>query len=315
MLDMDPAVFSWFPHGRAIKVHDERRFLAEIAPRFFKVSKFRSFTRQLHLWGFRRISSGVDTDGWWNQYFLRGRPDLICRMVRTKVKGNGKGKRDTVRAPDFYAMPLPDGVVERTSAPAPVGAPSLPDAPKVRVSNSGGASKGEKAAVDCASSLLNIMNYVPMTTDKTATDSRREAEIDAEMNHFFRNESWTSYAPRRVSTATTTTADHHLRNISPYPYDPHSGEQFNNTWESDAWQTNPWQTETRERGLLTTHGSTLVAPSIGDPREIRSAWSEPSRPLEPISLSHSASSNTFGYSLQEEDDEFRAFIGRQIKFP
>merc|ERR1719396_238425 len=96
MLKMDPSVFSWFPHGRAIKVHDERRFLEEIAPLFFKVSKFRSFTRQLHLWGFRRISSGADADGWWNQYFLRGRPDLVGRMVRTKVKGNGKGKKDVV---------------------------------------------------------------------------------------------------------------------------------------------------------------------------------------------------------------------------
>lgn len=105
LLAMNHEVFSWLPHGRAIKVHDERRFLDELAPKFFKISKFRSFTRQLHLWGFRRISFGVDVDGWWNPQFLRGRPDLLSKMVRIKVKGSGKTKRNVVMAPNFYAMP------------------------------------------------------------------------------------------------------------------------------------------------------------------------------------------------------------------
>jgi len=125
MLEIDKAIFSWLPHGRAVKVHDEQCFLRDMAPMFFKVSKFRSFTRQLHLWGFRRISSGVDIDGWWNPHFLRGRPELMSQMVRIKVKGMEKGKKIILRAPDFYAMPSPDSESE-CMVTTPQYAPSLP---------------------------------------------------------------------------------------------------------------------------------------------------------------------------------------------
>ena len=47
-------IISWLPHGRAFKVHNETRFMKVIAPLFFKQCKFRSFSRQLNLWGFKK---------------------------------------------------------------------------------------------------------------------------------------------------------------------------------------------------------------------------------------------------------------------
>lgn len=45
---------SWLPHGRAFRIHNKVKFMEEVVPLFFDLTKIRSFNRQLHLWGFRR---------------------------------------------------------------------------------------------------------------------------------------------------------------------------------------------------------------------------------------------------------------------
>mmetsp|Transcript_10132 Transcript_10132/g.16706 ORF Transcript_10132/g.16706 Transcript_10132/m.16706 type:complete len:99 (-) Transcript_10132:856-1152(-) len=45
---------TWLPHGRAFRVLDKDTFMKEVVPLFFNQTKIRSFSRQLHLWGFRR---------------------------------------------------------------------------------------------------------------------------------------------------------------------------------------------------------------------------------------------------------------------
>jgi len=72
-------------------------------PRFFRQTKLASFQRQLNLYGFRRISRGPDSGGYYHAMFVRGRPDLCPYMRRTKVRGQHGGtlNRDD---PNFYAM-------------------------------------------------------------------------------------------------------------------------------------------------------------------------------------------------------------------
>ena len=45
---------SWLPHGRSFKVLDPDKFMNLVVPQFFKATKYRSFQRQLNLWGFDR---------------------------------------------------------------------------------------------------------------------------------------------------------------------------------------------------------------------------------------------------------------------
>lgn len=47
-------VVSWLPNGRGFHVKDASKFMCLIAPHFFKATKYRSFQRQLNLWGFIR---------------------------------------------------------------------------------------------------------------------------------------------------------------------------------------------------------------------------------------------------------------------
>jgi len=97
---------SWLPHGRALKVHDEDGFVALVLPQYFKQGKMASFRRQLNLYGFRRINSGSDSEAYFHELFLRGKPFLAEAMFRQKIKGGHKPERRGLKSGStFYQMP------------------------------------------------------------------------------------------------------------------------------------------------------------------------------------------------------------------
>mmetsp|Transcript_34804 Transcript_34804/g.73437 ORF Transcript_34804/g.73437 Transcript_34804/m.73437 type:complete len:289 (-) Transcript_34804:195-1061(-) len=116
--DLDD-IIDWMPHGRSFIVKKPKLFTTNVLPRFFKQTKFLSFTRQLNLWGFKRITRGVDAGAYYHELFLRGRPYLAMRMRRQKIKGTGI----TIR------VVLPVSVLRRVTLPRfPFRAVSLPSA-------------------------------------------------------------------------------------------------------------------------------------------------------------------------------------------
>ena len=52
-------ILSWMPTGRAFKVHDKKRFLQEIVPKHFRLTKYKSFCRQMNLWNFKLEKIGL----------------------------------------------------------------------------------------------------------------------------------------------------------------------------------------------------------------------------------------------------------------
>jgi len=103
---------SWLPHGRAFCIHQPHAFVNDVLFSYFKVSKFRSFTRQLNLWEFKRISQGRDAGAYYHELFLRGRPKLALFIRRRRIKGIGtKLPLNPSKDPNFYDMtatePLP----------------------------------------------------------------------------------------------------------------------------------------------------------------------------------------------------------------
>ncbi|KAL7541942.1 hypothetical protein ACHAXR_011371 [Thalassiosira sp. AJA248-18] len=104
---------SWLPHGRAFKILDQQDFMEVVVPMFFKQKKIRSFYRQLNLWGFKRVLKGVDAGAWHNKFFLRGAPEEMKKMVRTKIKGSSSIHLDDQEVPDFYSMPSLPSVTTR----------------------------------------------------------------------------------------------------------------------------------------------------------------------------------------------------------
>jgi hypothetical protein len=105
-------IVSFYPHGRAFGIHDINAFTDEILPKYFsKQSKLVSFVRQLNLYGFLRIHSGLDMGGYYHELFLKGRPELFPFMRRTGATSKGKEDRRKCKdrnvpaiQSDFYAM-------------------------------------------------------------------------------------------------------------------------------------------------------------------------------------------------------------------
>jgi HSF-type DNA-binding len=108
-LDELQSVVSWMPHGRAFVVHSPAEFKS-LLPNYFKLSKLASFQRQLNLYGFQRLTTGPDKNGYYHELFLRGRMDLVAQMHRIKVKGTGvRAKANPEEEPNLYAYPKIDG--------------------------------------------------------------------------------------------------------------------------------------------------------------------------------------------------------------
>lgn len=59
-------VISWQPHGRCFVIHDHSEF-KKLLPTYFGSSKMTSFTRQLNLYGFQRITTGKDRNGYYHE--------------------------------------------------------------------------------------------------------------------------------------------------------------------------------------------------------------------------------------------------------
>eukprot|EP00934_Nitzschia_sp_Nitz4_P005936 Nitzschia sp. Nitz4//scaffold147_size54853//12428//13465//NITZ4_006610-RA/size54853-processed-gene-0.9-mRNA-1//1//CDS//3329536672//5926//frame0 len=81
------AIASYLPHGRAFVIHKPKEFVETIMPKYFRMSRFSSFQRQLNLYEFIRITDGPDKGAYYHELFMRGRPILASQIRRMKSKG------------------------------------------------------------------------------------------------------------------------------------------------------------------------------------------------------------------------------------
>ena len=86
------SIVSWLPDFAGFKVHKTKVFEKQILPRYFKQTKYKSFRRQLNIWGFHRSEERPHKGGYWHPSFVRGRPTLCHNMKRTQIKGGDKAK-------------------------------------------------------------------------------------------------------------------------------------------------------------------------------------------------------------------------------
>lgn len=125
-------IVSWQPHGRAFLVKNASRFVREVMPKYFSMSKFSSFQRQLHMYSFNRITaSGRDKGAYWHPCFVRGAPEMAKKMQRTRIRGTGTRKPGNPNLePDFYGMPAAPAIANGTHIDIPIDGGVGLDGPK-----------------------------------------------------------------------------------------------------------------------------------------------------------------------------------------
>ncbi len=67
-------IASFLPHGRAFAIHDPKEFVKSVMPKYFRMSRFSSFQRQLNLYEFQRVTEGPDKGSYYHELFVKGRP-------------------------------------------------------------------------------------------------------------------------------------------------------------------------------------------------------------------------------------------------
>jgi hypothetical protein len=90
-LDEDSTGISWMPDGLSFKILDTTNFAERTLPKFFPKIQYKSFTRQLNIYGFNRVKSRTSPKygEYYHKFFVRGEPDLCRHMTRQKIKGTG----------------------------------------------------------------------------------------------------------------------------------------------------------------------------------------------------------------------------------
>ena len=84
---------SWCEDGRSFVITNCDEFTRTVVPKYFKPTKFSSFTRKLYRWGFRQINRGLGPDDpviFGCAHFQRDAPEEMAHMRSITAAGNRK---------------------------------------------------------------------------------------------------------------------------------------------------------------------------------------------------------------------------------
>jgi hypothetical protein len=118
--DGDDSIVSWLPDGGAFKVHQPDIFTEQIMKDHFNQTKYKSFQRQLNLWGFERnTKESIERGSYYHPLFIRGRKDLCQEMARQKIKNTDAKKKSFTSSGIAPPPELPDTTSSGGIAQAP----------------------------------------------------------------------------------------------------------------------------------------------------------------------------------------------------
>ncbi len=116
------SIASWSNDGRSFRVHDSKAFVVRVMPHYFRQSKYKSFQRQLHLYGFTRIADGSEKGSYFHATFLRSNRDLCKDMIPLKRgKRHGEQEDSHLEASSFSTKRSDDDVDSKQADNEPQG--------------------------------------------------------------------------------------------------------------------------------------------------------------------------------------------------
>ena len=94
MENSDEEAVAWLPDGKSFVIVNPDLFCDEVLNKVFKESKYASFVRKLHRWGFVRLTSGTGTDCFHHPMFQRNKRELAGKITCTPRGAAEKEKPD-----------------------------------------------------------------------------------------------------------------------------------------------------------------------------------------------------------------------------
>lgn len=82
-------VCGWGDNNDSIVIHNMEEFAEKVLPKYFKHSKYSSFTRQLHKYDFHKTTNNPAIGEFKHPYFLKDQPDLMV-FIQRKLYVNKK---------------------------------------------------------------------------------------------------------------------------------------------------------------------------------------------------------------------------------
>lgn len=82
-------IVSWNAAGTGFMVHKKDLFIHQIVPQYFNQTRYKSFQRQLSLYGFQRVTNGPNKGLRHHEKLRRGRQDLVREMKPVGYKPRG----------------------------------------------------------------------------------------------------------------------------------------------------------------------------------------------------------------------------------
>jgi hypothetical protein len=82
------SIISWSPDGHSFRVHERASFESMIMASYFSSSRYKSFQRNLNVWGYELITEGISKGGYRHKHFVKGKPELCYNMSRQSIKGD-----------------------------------------------------------------------------------------------------------------------------------------------------------------------------------------------------------------------------------
>lgn len=88
----DEDAVGWLPDGKSFVIVSPDKFVDQVLNKMFKHSKYASFVRKLHRWGFVRLTSGTGTDCFYHPLFQKNRKDLASKIKSASNDPTKKGQ-------------------------------------------------------------------------------------------------------------------------------------------------------------------------------------------------------------------------------
>lgn len=87
--DQHPSVLSWQKDGISFIIYDQVVFQEKVLPLYFKTTKWKSFQKQLNIYGFKEVEKQQRKSKrehiYMHKFFIRSDPKLVNRIKRVKV--------------------------------------------------------------------------------------------------------------------------------------------------------------------------------------------------------------------------------------